>query len=196
MADRARTIDVGASALAVSSALAMRGLSRWEATVFRLANDTPDGLATVCWLPMQAGAGASPLLVAAGLSLGRGTRALAPGVATAGLGAWAAAKVAKRLVGRGRPGAHLQGVHVRPGGTGPGQGFVPGHAAAAAAVTARLAPCLPPGGLGALRALVALVGFARMQNGSHLPLDVVGGVGLGLLVAGIVPEWPRHAGAR
>jgi undecaprenyl-diphosphatase len=33
--------------------------------------------------------------------------------------------------------------------------------------------------------VVALVSFARIYLGAHAPLDVVGGVGLGLLVGGL-----------
>jgi hypothetical protein len=41
---------------------------------------------------------------------------------------------------------------------------------------------------------VAVVGFARIQNGSHLPLDVVGGVGLGLLLGALTPRGRAFAG--
>ena len=74
---------------------------------------------------------------------------------------------------------------MRPGGTGSGAGYVSGHAAVAAATAACLWPALAPAARAAAVGLVAVVGFARMQNGSHLPLDVVGGAGLGTLLAGL-----------
>ena len=39
-----------------------------------------------------------------------------------------------------------------------------------------------------LAAVVATTAFGRMYVGAHLPLDLVGGAGLGLIVAGCVIE--------
>jgi undecaprenyl-diphosphatase len=187
-------VDGGALVLAASATLAVQGLPHWEAALFRLVNGTPDWVTAACWAPMQAGAGASPLVVAAGLVARPTTRPLAPGVAVAGVGAWVAAKVAKRLVGRGRPAAHLQDAIVRRGGTHSGMGYVSGHAAVVSAVASSLWPALPPAGRAGVAGLVALVGLARMQNGSHLPLDVVGGIGLGLLLSTIGSRRSRPPG--
>jgi undecaprenyl-diphosphatase len=182
------TVDGAGLALAGSAVLAVRGLPRWEAAVFRAVNGTPQWVTIACWPPMQAGAGAAPLVVAAALALRSASRSLAPAVALSGSAAWLGAKVAKHLVGRGRPAIHLQDVQVRRGGAGNGRGYVSGHAAVVAALAGALAPSVPAAGRAGLAALVALVGLARIQNGSHLPLDVVGGVGLGLLLGALGPE--------
>lgn len=181
-------VDGAGVALAGSAALAVRGLPMWEASLFRAVNRTPAWVTTVCWAPMQAGAGAAPAVLAAVLALRPAGRAIAPAVALGGSTAWVTAKVAKHLVGRGRPSTHLRDVAVRQGGTTVGRGYVSGHAAVAAALAATLAPHLPVGGRVLAGSLVALVGFARIQNGSHLPLDVVGGAGLGLLVGALGPR--------
>ena len=175
----------GALALAVSALAASGELPRWEARLFRAVNGTPDWVATACWAPMQLGAGASPAVLGAALALRPGTRPLALRVAVAGGSAWLAAKGAKRLIGRGRPSAHLPAVVVRPGGTAKGEGYVSGHAAVAASLAACLWPRLSPAERVLAAAAVKVVGFARMQNGSHLPLDVVGGAGLGALLGGL-----------
>src|SRR5262245_56089537 len=127
-------VDCAGLALAGSAVLAVRGLPSWEAMVFRAVNRTPSWVTKACWPPMQAGAGAAPLVVAAALALRRGSRPLAPAVALSGGTAWLGAKVAKRLVGRGRPKTHLRDALVRPGGSGTGRGYVSGHAAVAAAL--------------------------------------------------------------
>jgi undecaprenyl-diphosphatase len=41
-------------------------------------------------------------------------------------------------------------------------------------------PLLPPAAEGVALALAATVGVARIYVGAHLPLDVIGGAGLGL----------------
>ena len=181
-------VDGAGLALAGSAVLAVRGLPGWEARVFRAVNRTPGWVTAVCWGPMQAGAGAAPLVIAAALALHPTSRPAAPAVALGGGGAWLTAKVAKHLVGRGRPATHLREVAVRAGGTNDGRGYVSGHAAVATAVAATLSPRLPASGRVAAAALVAVVGFARIQNGSHLPLDVIGGAGLGLLVGALGPH--------
>jgi membrane-associated phospholipid phosphatase len=48
------------------------------------------------------------------------------------------------------------------------------------------APWLPRWGRWALLAAVAVVFLARMYVGAHLPLDMVGGAGLGLAVGAAV----------
>ena len=50
------------------------------------------------------------------------------------------------------------------------------------------APDLPDGSRPALVAVVGAVGFGRMYVGAHLPLDVVGGAGLGLMLGAVAAE--------
>jgi undecaprenyl-diphosphatase len=100
--------------------------------------------------------------------------------------AWWSAKLVKHQVDRGRPGAFFADAHIREHAGG--VGYVSGHSAVAFALAAALAPSLRsrwrPVALGA----AIVVGFARVYAGAHLPLDVVGGAGLGLL-CGTFSRW-------
>src|SRR5262245_18882912 len=120
---RAKVVSLangGAVLLAGSAALALRGLADWEAQLFRFMNNTPDWVSVACWVPMQVGAGASPGVAGVVLASRPSTRSNALGVTGIGIGAWLAAKLAKRLVKRPRPAAYLEDVAVRAGGTARG----------------------------------------------------------------------------
>lgn len=161
-----------------------------EVDVFRWLNDSlPDGLEWVLWGPMQFGAIGAVVAVAIGQLLL--SRRWLPTVMTVvvGLEAWALAKVVKPIVDRGRPGAEIEDVIHRGGAIGggvdAGRGFVSGHAAIAAALTVALTVVVPPRWRWVPWVLTLVVGIGRNYFGAHLPLDIVGGYGLGLLLAGI-----------
>ena len=67
-----------------------------------------------------------------------------------------------------------------------GLGFVSGHAAVAAALAAAAWPWLGRTGRIVAVGLVVVVCVARIHVGAHLPLDVIGGVGLGVAIATVV----------
>jgi membrane-associated phospholipid phosphatase len=156
----------------------------WEVEVFEALNGLPDSLRWPLWGPMQLGnfwmcaAGASGVYAA--------TRRASSALATAAavVLAWGAAKGVKRVIERGRPGDLLTGVEVREAGIH-GQGYVSGHAAVAFAVATVVAPLLPRAWRWAPLGLATVVALTRVYYGAHLPLDVVGGAGLGV-VCGVV----------
>ena len=95
-------------------------------------------------------------------------------------------KVVKRLVDRGRPASLLSDVRLREHASG--LGYVSGHTAVAFALAAVLAPSMPRRWRLFAVVLAVLVGVARIYAGAHLPLDVVGGAGVGLL-CGTLSRW-------
>ena len=169
----------GAAAGLVASAIAARRreVTAQEESVFRRFNDANDAIRGPAWVLMQAGSLGAVVVAASGTRCRRGTRDGAV-VLVAGHVVWAGVKLVKPLVGRGRPGAHLDHVTTR-GAPQKGRGYPSGHAAVATtlAITAtRRGPSR------AVALLVALsVGCGRMYVGAHLPLDVVGGLSAGTL---------------
>ncbi len=155
-----------------------------ETAVFRLVNDTTVLPFWLVWPVMQLG---NLLVVPAAAVLAAGLRRwrLAAGVLLAGLGTYLAAKLVKDLVVRGRPDGLLADVVIR-GADAQGRGFVSGHAAVAVTLVALAWPWLGTRGRLVCVALALAVCLARVYVGAHLPLDIVGGAGLGLAVAGCV----------
>ena len=157
-------------------------IGRREQQTFRLVNDLPDRLYAPAWTVMQLGAlAAAP--ATAGVAVLAGNRPLARQLVTRGTAAWALAKVFKGLVRRGRPAALLPGVRNR-GAEPRGLGYVSGHAAVSTALAATAYPHLSARGRRLAVGLASVVGVSRIYVGAHLPLDVAGGVALGLLVDG------------
>ncbi len=170
---------MGLAAFVVGARRATTGrVSPVEERMFRAINRLPEGLHPPVWTVMQAGS-LGAVGVAAGVAhrLGRPRQAAALGLSGAAI--WAACKAVKPLVGRGRPEAHLDSVSVR-GPAQTGLGYPSGHSAVAADL-AFVALAGTATGVGLSMAAVAgVVGFARVYTGAHLPLDVLGGWGLGI----------------
>jgi glycosyltransferase 2 family protein len=171
---------LGAVLLAAGWVLArQRPLPSAEVSVFRWFNAAPDWLATALWPAMQFGAFAAPVVIAVILLVVTGRNRPAFDVAVSGMLAWSLTKLVKAQVRRPRPAGLLADVHVRDGLGG--WGFASGHTAMAFAMATAIAPWLPRWGQVSVFAAALLVGAARMVFGAHLPIDVVGGAGLGIL---------------
>ena len=154
-----------------------------EEEVFRGANDAPEGFRIPVRTLMQMGTfGTVPAVAALALLLGR--RRLAAAVAVGGTAAWLLAKQAKPLGGRARPAAVLPDVRIREGIAGD-LGWVSGHTAVATTIACVSWDAAPAWARPLLVAGVATTAFGRMYVGAHLPLDLVGGAGLGLVVSSL-----------
>jgi membrane-associated phospholipid phosphatase len=155
-----------------------------ERAVFRVMNGPPLLPFVVVWPLMQLGnLAAVPVVAAVAAVLHRWRLAL--GALLAGLGVYVLAKEVKGIVPRGRPDGLLTDVVIR-GAAAHGRGYVSGHAAVAVALVVVAWPWLGTRGRIVCAALAVTVCFARVHVGSHLPLDVVGGAGLGMAVGGLV----------
>lgn len=177
-------IVLGAALTEVSRRLARRtSVSRAEEDVFRAANGASDRIRMPVRAVMQAGTLVTvPLAAGAALALGR--RDLAERMALGGAAAWFLARRLKPLAGRQRPDLVLEGVRIREGIEG-NLGWLSGHAAVSTTLACLVAPEVPGPVRAVLAGIVATTGFGRMYVGAHLPLDIVGGVGLGMIVSGI-----------
>jgi membrane-associated phospholipid phosphatase len=189
-------VRVGEAAAVVGGATALAGswvvvavakhVPRWEARVFDWVNGLPDALWPILWGPMQLGSLLGSLLVVAATGAVTRDRRLTLAALVASQVAWWSAKAVKRMVARGRPASLISDVRLRENAGG--LGYVSGHTAVAFALAAVLAPSMPPRWRRVAFAVAVVVGAARIYAGAHLPLDVVGGAGVGLL-CGTLSRW-------
>ena len=91
----------------------------------------------------------------------------------------------KAIVDRQRPAQLLAAVHIR-GAPATGNGYPSGHAAVAFALATIAWLWFGPRARWAFLAAAVVVCFGRMYVGAHLPLDVVGGAGLGVASGALV----------
>jgi membrane-associated phospholipid phosphatase len=160
-------------------------LPAYEERIFRRVNGASDRLRIPVRAIMQAGTFATiPVFSAVALLAGR--RQLAASLFASGTAAWLGAKAAKPLAGRARPDAVLDDVRVREGITGD-LGWVSGHMAVATTMVCVSCDALPRWARPLLLSVAAVTGSGRMYVGAHLPHDVVGGAGLGMMISALVP---------
>jgi glycosyltransferase 2 family protein len=185
LADPRSRLALGLGGLALAGlAIESDRVSPVEAELFWSVNHLPDRLASPVWLVMQSGAlVAAPVTAAIAQRVGRPE--LARRLLVAGFSTWALSKAVKRSVRRPRPTTLLADTR-RRGREQSGLGFVSGHAGVAASLCVAALPELPPRArLGAVAVAVA-VAASRLYVGAHLPLDVAGGVALGVAVESVV----------
>jgi len=179
LADPRARLGVGvAGLLATAGSVHRDRVGAAEARAFRAVNGLPDALYPPAWVVMQLGAfGAVPAAAATAWRAGDGE--LAGRLLLGGTGAWALSKVVKQAVRRPRPAALLPGARGR-GRDAAGLGYLSGHAAVAVALGVAALPRLGPAARALTLTAMPLVGLTRVYVGAHLPLDIAGGVALGL----------------
>ncbi len=175
---------IGAALFDGSRVLVLReGITPREEAVFRAANDASDELTVPVRSVMQMGTFIT-VPITATVALLAGHRELAAALGLGGTAAWVLAMQAKPFGGRPRPAAIVAGVRTRERIEGD-LGWVSGHTAVATTIAATtwvggprwLRPLLVSG--------AATTAYGRMYVGAHLPLDLVGGAGLGMMVSAV-----------
>lgn len=156
-----------------------------EEAVFHAINGLPDLLQAPVWLFQIPGILVFPLLVALVALLLRRYRLAAAIALSVPIKLLLERRVVKVLVERQRPGTSVSDAILRDASP-TGLSFPSGHAVLAFALAGLLAPYLGRNGKLVVYALAALNGVARIYLGAHNPLDIMGGAGLGIAIAGVL----------
>jgi membrane-associated phospholipid phosphatase len=156
-----------------------------ERRIFQSIDHLPDALEPAMRAAQFLGVLAvGPIVAVVALACRRPRLAVAAIAVT--IGKLLSERIVWQLVQRDRPGVTEPDAIVRAGTATSGLSFVSGHVVLVSGLAWVATPYLRGRWRLAPWAVVALVGFARIYLGAHNPLDVVGGLGIGLAIGGAV----------
>jgi glycosyltransferase 2 family protein len=174
------TVVLGAAAVLAIGARAARdgSLRGVESRVFSAVNRLDERGFAPAWVVMQLGSLGGAVATGAAVAAA-GRPCLGRRMAVVGALTWVGSKAVKPFVGRGRPAIELELARVL-GREQAGLGYPSGHAGVVMAMASAAAPHVP----GVVRPMLRLaalgIGATRVYVGAHLPLDIVGGIALGI----------------
>lgn len=173
----------------IGTAIAAGGqqLSSAESFVFETIYGLPDGLAPLFLTITQLGSGWMVLVLAL-VAVTDKIRGLAFKVVVNGAATFIAVEYAKIMIARPRPFVLQDSVESREPLVA-GYGFPSGHTAMTTVLGFTLLPYLPRRFRPIVPVLVVLVGLSRIYLGVHAPLDIIGGLAIGLVIASFQHTW-------
>ena len=158
-----------------------------ERSVFEAVNGLPAWLYRPLWIFQQFGNLVVAVVVGVVVALALRRWEVAVAVVVAAFLKLRFEETVKDVVQRSRPGTSIgEDVHLRGDVSVGGLSYVSGHAVITAAIAGVLTPILPGRWKVVPWVVVALNAFTRVYVGAHNPLDVVGGIALGLVIAGLL----------
>jgi membrane-associated phospholipid phosphatase len=192
LAVRARTASllagVGAVLFGVSALLLKAGAVGWGISLFRTLNEVPAAVASVLtpWSHLFLPLGIVVVAALAIVYVVARNRSVLPVVtgAVAGGAALLLAHVAKAIADRPRPYEVMADAVLRQP-PAHGSSFPSSHTAVTVAVAIALLPFLARPLAAVAIGYAVLVGWSRVYLGVHYPLDILGGAGIGMAVAGV-----------
>lgn len=157
----------------------------WEIEVFRFFNHMPDFLFPLLWPFMQYGVFVTIPIVSLVALRAKKIRLFGL-LLLGGIGIYFIARYVKEIVPRGRPGVLIDDAIERENFAPWSAGFTSGHTAVASTIATFAHYYLSRNWRIFSAVTLAVVVIGRMYVGAHLPLDVLGGVTLGVGVASLI----------